>query len=258
MCLIVRGKVSNLLKLDLDFAEECNADGFGIHSKFGVLYSFDHPRTSSPILLSDFPSDTIATIHYRLATHGKINRDNAHPFSVGSGVFLMHNGMLRGDDFKCKQGLKSDTAILADILSEISNRKRSKVLTQLSSSNRFCLLKGDKWKKFGNWEYDKATATWHSNSLLLRSNNSYACDPRKWGSGYSDCFTDSYFDDYVSKPSFLGFCDCCNYRVFDNERYQKTNDKLTCEICADADGYGYSSLWKYNPDSLSADDFPGF
>lgn len=60
-------------------------------------------------------------IHFRYATHGAVNRENCHPFSVGDGA-MMHNGIL--SNFEPYKGSgKSDTrhfidSFLAPLLKE--------------------------------------------------------------------------------------------------------------------------------------------
>jgi hypothetical protein len=51
-------------------------------------------------------------IHFRYATHGAVNRENCHPFSVGDGA-MMHNGIL--NNFEPWKGSgKSDTRHFID------------------------------------------------------------------------------------------------------------------------------------------------
>jgi predicted glutamine amidotransferase len=202
MCLIVRGRVSNLLKLDLDIAENRNPDGYGIHTSDNLFFSFDFPAFYASELLQNLPGDTVATIHFRLATHGKVTKQNAHPFAVGNGVFLMHNGVLRGDQYDCPKGKHSDTALLAKSLIPMEHQHRCKLLHSLAYNNRFCLLNGNQWKKFGTWQYDASTKTWHSNGMLLNGGGSSRCyDPRKWSA--KDYFSDDddykFFDDYKAR-----------------------------------------------------------
>jgi hypothetical protein len=199
MCLIIRGSVSGLLSLDLEYAEISNADGFGIHTADTVFYSFDYPDTDSRTILESLLPDTIATVHYRYATHGPIIRDNCHPFRLDDKqTYLMHNGVLRGNWYVCPDGLRSDTSILANDLSKLSHSKRCKLLDYHATSNRFCMLRGDRWRKFGNWHYCSATKTWHSNRLIIPSQmvrNADFSNPLKW----------DYADDYFTSDDMRYF-----------------------------------------------------
>jgi hypothetical protein len=169
MCLIVRGTVADLLCLDLERAQRSNSDGWGVHTSRGVYYSFGRKDDSIVNFLGNKRADMVATIHFRYATHGDVNIMNAHPFHLGEQEFLMHNGVLHGPDFQHKT--KSDTMRLAEILMDAGPKSRAYILESLCEtewySNRFCTLKGKNWQKFGDWEYDKETDTWHSNRSLL-------------------------------------------------------------------------------------------
>ena len=54
-----------------------------------------------------FAARRACTIHLRMRTHGDINFDNVHPYEVGGGVFLMHNGILSSGNAKDRS--RSDT-----------------------------------------------------------------------------------------------------------------------------------------------------
>ena len=42
----------------------------------------------------DVPEDTPRGVHFRIKTHGKVDRDNCHPFFISHNLGLMHNGVL--------------------------------------------------------------------------------------------------------------------------------------------------------------------
>ena len=175
MCLIVRGRIGDLLDLDLAAAQRQNSDGWGIHTSRNLAYSFSSKEKDIVKFLSKRKKETVATIHFRFATHGDVNILNAHPFELGDGSFLMHNGILHGTEFDHKT--KSDTRMLAEILRDCGPLGRNYILESLTEtdwySNRFCLLHGSSWQKFGDWIYDKSTKTWHSNRALLGGYKSY-------------------------------------------------------------------------------------
>jgi hypothetical protein len=169
MCLIVRGQVADLLALDLEQAQRSNSDGWGVHTCRSVYYSFGRIDDSIVNFLETRRPETVATIHFRWATHGDVNIMNAHPFHLGEQTYLMHNGVLHGEHFQHKK--KSDTMRLAEILTDAGPIARAYILDDLAEtayySNKFCLLKGKTWQMFGDWHHDKATDTWHSNRSLL-------------------------------------------------------------------------------------------
>lgn len=181
MCLIVRGRIGDLLSLDLTSAQVLNSDGWGIHTARNLAYSFSSPEKDIVKFLSRKRMETVATIHFRFATHGTVNLMNAHPFTLGEKEFLMHNGVLHGEHFEHKT--ESDTMRLAEILRDAGPLARDYILSSLVEtewySNRFCVLKGNTWTKFGDWHYDKASKTWHSNRTLLGGYKSFV--PTKKG-----------------------------------------------------------------------------
>jgi len=169
MCLILRGTVADLLSLDLVHAQRLNSDGWGVHTCRSVYYSFGRTDDSIVNFLETRRPETVATIHFRWATHGDVNIMNAHPFHLGEQTYLMHNGVLHGAHFQHKK--KSDTMRLAEILTDAGPIARAYILDELTEtdyySNKFCILKGKTWQMFGDWHHDKSSDTWHSNRSLL-------------------------------------------------------------------------------------------
>ena len=51
-------------------------------------------------------------IHFRFATHGKVDTKNCHPYYVDKDIWLMHNGILF--EYESKEGNKSDTKNFID------------------------------------------------------------------------------------------------------------------------------------------------
>ncbi len=94
-------------------------------------------------------------IHYRYATHGTTDITNVHPFVCGNGAALMHNGVI-----DLRHASKSDTAVLADSLAEISPRwyRNPHVWNLLELSvegSRLVVCTPDGWRivheKTGHW-----------------------------------------------------------------------------------------------------------
>jgi len=171
MCLIIHGKVGNLLKTDLNKAQRNNRDGFGIHlENNNVLYFTSKDQPTAKSVLSQLDASLKATIHFRLATHGNLSKSNLHPFQIGRRIYFMHNGMLFDDEYYSECGL-SDTALIA---AKIANKPRKYVFKVLNkevreSGSRFCILRENKFITFGNWSFDEFTQTWHSNSQIIRN-----------------------------------------------------------------------------------------
>jgi len=52
-------------------------------------------------------------LHFRIATSGKVNKENCHPFKVNDGLAVVHNGMI---DIKIKAKSLSDTVHFTKLL----------------------------------------------------------------------------------------------------------------------------------------------
>ena len=174
MCLILTGLVKNLLKCDLERAERMNPHGFGVYCKGEVITSFDNPLMTSREVIASMTGNV--SVHYRYTTHGLSIRENAHPFSLGNGLWLMHNGILDGDQFDCPHNYQSDTAILAEKLQGYRIDQCKFVLELLSQTSwsKFLLL-SDKGIKLpiGNWAKTDG-AVWHSNAGILKPATRFA------------------------------------------------------------------------------------
>lgn len=100
MCLIfVRTKHSAPLNFDaLESAHTDNPDGVGlmwydngwqqcreVDSTYGEIEQFIRKLDSRELRWA---------VHFRWATAGKVNKRNCHPFPIGDGAYLMHNGVL--------------------------------------------------------------------------------------------------------------------------------------------------------------------
>jgi len=69
-------------------------------------------------------------LHGRQATHGLIDTNNIHPFNLGNKTYFAHNGILQGPYWQ--NALKSDSAILAEVLAKCDPVQRMPYLEQLT------------------------------------------------------------------------------------------------------------------------------
>lgn len=99
MCLIIVKEANQRLEPEFIISvQRRNSDGWGImwFNRKGVpsvvkgldLFSFQkwYNKLKHKKLI----------IHFRMRTDGKINLDNAHPYEVVPGMYMMHNGILHG------------------------------------------------------------------------------------------------------------------------------------------------------------------
>jgi hypothetical protein len=116
--------------------------------------------------ISHIVENTTLVIHFRLATHGKVNRANTHPFPVSTEdkelasldieaeSALAHNGML--PNVWGKKALKkhSDSFMFCKTISHLPQGQALYDMLELiaqASHSRFVLLNGD-LHLFGNWK----------------------------------------------------------------------------------------------------------
>jgi hypothetical protein len=100
MCLIfVRTKQTEPLNYTaLEQAYKDNPDGVGImwwDNGWKETRSIEVPYAEVEQFLDKLEGRKLTwAIHFRWATAGKVNKRNCHPFPIGKGAYLMHNGVL--------------------------------------------------------------------------------------------------------------------------------------------------------------------
>ncbi len=172
MCIIVLNTKENLSK---DLLHECwlvNNDGAGImYSIDGKLNTFKELKNFNTYyeyyhtLRTEFKKINIG-LHFRIATSGKIDSNNIHPFIVNEKLAFMHNGVI--DIPLQKKSRISDTiAFNQKILKQLPNNflnnravtnlisryiGRSKLLF-MNHIGKYWLINEDlgHWDKSGNW-----------------------------------------------------------------------------------------------------------
>ena len=116
MCVILhRLKGNNISEKHLLKAKDFNPDGFGIMYVDNNKVLFEKGFIKDNELLDKIKElgDREFVLHFRIKTHGKIDKNNCHPFPVGNDVYMMHNGQLF---IKTPNKDKSDTFHFADYL----------------------------------------------------------------------------------------------------------------------------------------------
>ena len=136
-------------------------------------------------------------LHFRIATHGRINETNCHPFLVNKNLAFIHNGMIDGDGLKTSADF-SDTYLfnqlfLQQLPKNFTNNEAilNLIASYIGYSKLIFLDSQDQWtivnEQLGTWDGDN----WYSNESYL---------PVKSKSRYSYKSFSYYQDDY---------CDCC-------------------------------------------------
>lgn len=193
MCLIIhREKDSEISAEFLENVRSKNPDGWGIlyHNRRGQA------RVVKGLEMSDFWAkfrafekyNSECIIHFRYATKGSVNRDNAHPYLVLGGknpIYLMHNGTISIEGAK-KNGKLSDTRIfirdvLKPMLEHIKNphefirTKHFEFMMESvagDNSSRFVLFDHEGSLFYGGW-YKTTKGVWVSNTYAYTVDNAY-------------------------------------------------------------------------------------
>jgi predicted glutamine amidotransferase len=180
MCLIIHSPPGHVPALkDIASALKQNDDGVGLMHYAGtkpvVFKALSatakqvHERMQT---LEDFDK----VVHFRMATHGRRDDSNLHPFRLADGGFLMHNGIISID--RSKDTNRSDTWHFID--QEINpalvqgTLDWQKVAEDIGPSNRLVTLQPDGdiiiVNKSAGVEHDGA---WFSNTYAWDNDYSY-------------------------------------------------------------------------------------
>lgn len=94
MCLIIHKPAGKAIPdWVINSAYESNSDGIGImHS--GTMRKWAHLDPERIKQELQELEDVELAVHFRMATDGRVNKKNAHPFKLKNGAYLMHNGIL--------------------------------------------------------------------------------------------------------------------------------------------------------------------
>jgi hypothetical protein len=197
MCLIIEKPEGELVDpLLVEAAYQNNADGFGVMmptANGGIHVHRVMPESAADCQkVIDKYGKRAMGIHFRMATHGDINKSQCHPFPIltpkkhGRAMYLMHNGILsnasRFDD------AKSDTwhfieyvlrPILADYPGLIYDRDFQDMLSDMIHSDKLLILDGEtgEFVKINEVNGTQADGLWLSNTYSLRRNKGMNYDP---------------------------------------------------------------------------------
>lgn len=170
-------------------------------------------------LRDQFP-DANLLIHFRIATHGRINETNCHPFKVNNKLAFIHNGMIsspalgNSPDFSdtylfnqlILQKLPKNFIHNEAILSMMSDFIGYSKLIFLDSNNDWCIVN----ESMGIWDGEN----WYSNDSYLDLPPIIDKGRGKGKSGksqnvyYYDDISD-IDDELIYEPLEHSHCDCC-------------------------------------------------
>ena len=125
MCIaIMKSANKKINKATLRRCYDANPDGAGfmyaedkqLHVKKGYFTFKEFYKEYKP------HGDKQVLIHFRIKTHGPIDKDNCHPFLVNSGLGFIHNGIISGYGSNTKSDtIEFNESILQKIVSKHGN-----------------------------------------------------------------------------------------------------------------------------------------
>lgn len=182
-------------------------------------------------------------LHFRIATHGKINETNCHPFLVNKSLGFIHNGMIYGKGLEVSKEF-SDTYLFNQTILKrlpqnfLKNEAILKLLEEYIGFSKVIFLDGkNDWailnEDAGHWKDDN----WFSNST-------YKAQPKLVYSSFPKATKNSYFDfksktfweeeltpKQIYNPKF-NYCECCNEDCKETQYVSEYNIEM-CPKCID-------------------------
>lgn len=225
MCIAILNKSQKLSKTTLKTCWDNNPDGAGLLYSDGSnlqfhkeLIDFDEFYKNYSLIRGYYKTPIV--VHFRIATSGKINETNCHPFIINDHIGFVHNGIC-----SLTKGTKlhSDTYQLNDIFKElpknfIYNPSIVKLIEHaigysklvfLDNKGKYSFVNEDlgHWDKKGNWY----------------SNTNYKQHVYTWVRPYQN----KYYENHLESTN-LQKCDFCNVKSelqFDIDTH--------CYLCAE-------------------------
>lgn len=237
-----------------------------------------------------FPNSTMV-LHFRISTHGIINRTNCHPFKVNNSLGFVHNGVIREveDDDKYSDTNMFNRTILRKIPGLDIKMLRSKGMKKLmgefidysklvfmDNMNNYAIINEEKghwnegiWYSNDSYKKVKDTIDFGGKSISRNSLGSGSWGG-SWGSSYSPGRTYDSWNYWSgrSKKNSVGYkssykpykvsdgtdmCECCGIHLMDGEL---TSHSGECLDCVTSTMYDYI-IQKAKEDGLKLKDWEG-
>ena len=193
-------------------------------------------------------------IHFRIATHGKVDEANCHPFPMRDGKYaLVHNGVMPSGLHSGKKE-ESDTKQFAAKLETCietvpwNHDNFTCFINEAISYNKVAVLRED-----GKvWLFNEGKGEWHKGAWF--SNHTYAYAPTKWtGAGAAKNYGKTADLSYGSKanPVYSSVHECAGF-YDENGDWQPVagDDYSECEELTDEE---IASLAEIDPADLAGD-----
>ncbi len=244
MCIaIVKPLGKTISKEVLEICSKNNPDGCGFaYVKDGVVWinkymDFD---TFYKNYKEIEPTSTML-IHFRIATHGKVEVKNCHPFKLNNRMALIHNGVISG--YGDKQ-TKTDTQDFIDkIIGNISwkmwkNPSFIELVNKAIGYSKLCILDVDGnhyivGEEKGEW----VDGIWFSNKsyepkkdkVISYSNNDYYNKQGSLWDMYGNESYDSWYNRTHRDEKVIYRCERCGHKFYEDDDVASPQ----CEKCFD-------------------------
>lgn len=195
MCLIVNQPRGHTLSRShlLDIAAR-NGDGFGIMlAHRGRLHTWRVVGDTRDMLelYAEHAAGRACVLHWRQATHGAVNVENAHPFHLTPEIAVVHNGML--DIATPTRGMSDTWHLCTHVLAPIARDDASALFRDdmaemlggmIGSGNKLAILRNDGALSIVNESSGVMHAgRWYSNTYAWSAPAHLAPRSRTWYGG---------------------------------------------------------------------------
>lgn len=235
MCIAILNTTNTISKETLKQCWKSNPDGAGMiytannqiqifkeMSNFDKFYK-EYLKQRKSNKTSNF------VLHFRIATSGKIDKTNCHPFSVNKNLAFVHNGMININQLNANVSdtytfneliLKKLPATFLNnhaILDLIENYIGYSKLIFLDSDNEASILNED----LGHWDADN---NWYSN-------NSYQCTYTKTKAVKAKNYNNYQFDTDYYNSSYYNDSNICSNCDHHSATYSTQFSQYLCYDC---------------------------
>lgn len=228
MCIAILNTKGTINKKTFKNCWDNNPDGGGIaYAENGKVKLFKELKCFKQLYkqyveVREANPEANILIHFRIATHGKINETNCHPFKVNNNLAFIHNGMIYGKGLETSREF-SDTYLFNQTILKrlpqnfLKNEAILKLLEEYIGFSKIIFLTGgNDWailnENDGHWMGDN----WYSNnSYKGKPKLIYSSALNKITSNNIKNYNDRIFWEDTLTPKEIynpkeNYCECCN------------------------------------------------